>query len=132
MLIFDNEERERASFTDLLLNPPGWTDTYYSRGKKQDRLNQIVDAPYFADSRDVPLLQVADFVAYFLRRHAELDFGDGERYAGEREQVASWASAALERCVPKAAIYPKKGLCACAELFCEYAPPVSPRLMPSG
>ncbi|PKN62408.1 MAG: hypothetical protein CVU57_24280 [Deltaproteobacteria bacterium HGW-Deltaproteobacteria-15] len=80
VIIFDNEERERTRFTDLLLSPPPWTDTYYNRGKKQDALDQIVDAPYFADSRDVPLLQVADFVAYFLRRHAELEGGDGERY----------------------------------------------------
>jgi len=123
VLIFDNEEREQARFTDLIVNPPDWTETYYGRTKKQDRLDQIVDVPYFADSRDVPLLQVADFVAYFLRRYAELEGGDAERYAGESEQVRGWALTALEQAIPKAAVYPKKGRrCACADLFYAYAP----------
>jgi hypothetical protein len=121
VLIFDNEEREQMRFTDLVLNPPAWTDTYY-RGKKQERLDQIVDAPYFADSRDVPLLQVADFVAYFLRRHAELEGGAQERYAGEQDKVSGWASQVLSRSMPQAMIYPKRGRCSCGDLFFEFAP----------
>lgn len=122
VLIFDNEEREQTRFTDLILNPPTWTDTYYNRGPKQEALDQIVDAPYFADSRDVPLLQVADFVAYFLRRYAELDAGDRERYTGEGEQVRRWAVAAIDRSISKASIYPKRARCACSDMFYTYAP----------
>jgi hypothetical protein len=122
VLIFDNEEREETRFTDLVLKPPDWTDTYYARGRKQEPLDQIVDVPYFANSRDVPLLQVADFVAYFLRRYAELEASDAERYDGEKRQVDVWANKALERAIPKAMVYPKKGRCACADLFYTYAP----------
>jgi hypothetical protein len=122
VLIFDNEERERERFTDLILNPPAWTDSYYERPKKKDALDQIVDAPYFADSQDVPLLQVADFVAYFLRRHAELESGEDEHYQGERKQICCWALKALERAIPKTAIYPRRGRCDCADLFFGYAP----------
>ena len=122
VLILDNEEREQTRFTDLILNPPAWTDSYYNRGRRKEQLDQIVDAPYFADSRDVPLLQVADFVAFFLRRHVELEEGDAERYVGEREQVKNWAQTALERSISSASIYPKRSRCACAEMFYSYAP----------
>jgi len=122
VLIFDNEETERLHFTDLILNPPDWTDSYYSRGKKQEKLDQIIDVPHFADSKHVPLLQVADFVAYFLRRYAELENGAAERYAGERNTVASWAQKAKRQRIPIARIYPRRNRCECAELFFTYAP----------
>jgi hypothetical protein len=72
LLIFDNEEREQMRFTDILMRPPAWSDVYYERGKKQDALDQIVDVPYFGDSKEVALIQVADFLAFFLRRYAEI------------------------------------------------------------
>jgi hypothetical protein len=122
VLIFDNEEREQTRFTDLILNPPNWTDSYYQRTSEQESLDQIIDVPYFADSKDVPLLQVADFVAYFLRRYAEIEGGDPERYKGENKQVQKWILMALERAVPMSAIYPKRERCACAELFYTHAP----------
>jgi hypothetical protein len=103
------------------LNPPAWTDTYYDRGAKQERLDQIVDAPYFADSKVVPLLQVADFIAFFVRRHLELETGDPERYAGEKDKVAGWVKKALQRSELRAA-YPRKGRCGCCQLFYDYAP----------
>ncbi len=122
MLVFDNEEREKIQFTDLVLRPPFWTDSYYSRAERQEPLDQLVDAPYFADSKDVALLQLADFVAFFLRRYAELENGDGERYAGEHRQVRRWAMQALDCSIGKSAIYPKKGRCRPADLFYEFAP----------
>ena len=122
VLIIDNEERERVRFTDLILNPPDWTHSYYNKGHRQDALDQIVDAPYFADSRDIPLLQVADFVAFFLRRHLELEVGDPERYEGERARVGGWAAKALKRSIPRAAIYPRRDRCQCSQLFYDYAP----------
>jgi hypothetical protein len=122
VLIFDNEEKERVRFTDLILNPPAWVDSYYSRTSKQESFDQIVDAPYFADSTDVPLLQVADFLAYFLRRYAELENGDHERYNGERQKVAKWVNKAFARTITKSATYPKRERCDCANLFFEFAP----------
>lgn len=122
VLIFDNEEREEARFTDLILNPPTWTETYYERKKNADPLDQIVDAPYFADSKDVPLLQVADFIAFFVRRYAELEGGNAERYAGEREKVKTWVDDFMKRSIAVSSIYPKRSRCSCADLFFSYAP----------
>jgi hypothetical protein len=122
VLILDNEEKEEMRFTSLLLDPPAWTDSYYSRGKKQDSFDQPVDAPYFADSTHVPMLQVADFVAYFFRRYCELEACGSERYMGEREQVAGWVKKALGRALPRSAIFPKTGRCACGDLYFQMAP----------
>lgn len=67
VLIFDNEERERLYFTDLIRNCPDWTDSYYSRKKKQEKLDQIVDVPHFVDSKHVGLIQAAEYAPEVIR-----------------------------------------------------------------
>lgn len=123
IFIFDNEEQERLRFSDLISHPPAWSDSYYSKQKKQHRLDQIIDVPYFADSQHVALLQVADFVAYFLRRYAEIQEGlTPPRYPAEMAKVSRWIEI-LKRCsLPAAATYPATARCECAELFYSHAP----------
>ena len=122
VLIFDREVKEENRFTDLILDPPSWTDTYYNRSPKQERLDQLVDVPYFGDSKHVLLLQAADLIAFFLRRHLELQNNGTERYAGERARVATWIAQAMGWGVDRSIAYPKMGRCKCAEMFYEYAP----------
>jgi glutathione S-transferase len=123
LLVFDNEERERLRFTDLLQRPPDWSDEYYERKMDQAPLDQVVDVPYFADSRDVGLLQMADLAAFFLRRFAELEGGLSKaKYRDEYEKVAAWTEALRERVVDRAALYPAKGRRKAADLFYDLAP----------
>jgi hypothetical protein len=125
LFVFDNEEREMMRFTDLVMNPPAWTDSYYDKGKKQTRLDQIVDVPYFGDSKEVGLLQVADFVAYFLRRHAEIAAGYSQpRYPDEMDKLNFWISTLRSRCLGGSMMYPATGRCDCASLFFDHAPVV--------
>ncbi|HVU17947.1 MAG TPA: DUF3800 domain-containing protein [Candidatus Didemnitutus sp.] len=125
IFVFDNEEREKMKLSDLVRNAPSWTDTFYSKGKKQERLDQIVDVPYFADSEAVYLLQLADFLAYFLRRHAEIESRhSGERYDGESDRLSGWIEKIMSRSIGGSAIYPATGRCSCAELFYAHAPNV--------
>jgi Protein of unknown function (DUF3800) len=124
VIIFDEELNEKDRITDLVINPPGWTDTYYSKTKSEVQLHKIVDVPYFGDSKKVHLLQVADLVAYILRRYAELIDGCmPERYAGEKVKVAAWVEQITKLSHPSATRYMKSGRCQCAELFFSYAPP---------
>ena len=124
IFVFDNEEREKLHFTDLVNNPPAWSDSYYSKGKKQERLDQIVDVPYFGDSVEVALIQVADFVAYFLRRYAEITDGYSQpRYEHEAAKVANWIATVRDRSIGHSSIYPARGRCECSELFYVNAPP---------
>lgn len=123
ILVFDNEERERMRFTDLVANPPAWTDSYYAKKKKQARLNQIVDVPYFADSTEVHLIQVADFIAFFLRKHAEIQAGySGEKYENEAAKIEGWLAAVGKFCIPASVNYPATGRCECSDLFFQHAP----------
>ena len=72
VLIFDNEHREESRFTNLIIDPPDWTDSYYDRRPNQAKFSQIIDVPHFVDSRQVVLLQLTDFICFFIRKHLEL------------------------------------------------------------
>lgn len=123
VLIFDNEEREAADFIAMIRNPPNWTDAYYDRKGKQDRLDQIIDVPYFGDSRHVGLIQLADFVSYFIRRHLEIASGAvPPRYDGEDQLVDTWVNVAFERSIPRSKTFPARGRSGCADLFYSLAP----------
>jgi len=105
------------------LNAPTWTDSYYDKKGAQERLSQIVDVPHFVDSRDVGLIQLADFVCFFLRKHIELNMGYTEPdYDDEIEKVSRWTEMIISRSIAKRNIFLGIGRCDCAELFYRYAP----------
>jgi hypothetical protein len=82
-----------------------------------------VDAPYFADSKNVGMLQVADFLAYFVRRHIEIAEGTvPEKYAGEGAKVGNWFAKIKARAIPYQNMYPRRGRCETAEFFWALAP----------
>ena len=123
IFVFDEEVKEETRFQKLLLKPPAWSDSYYGKKNKQERLCQLVDAPYFADSQNVGLLQVADFLAYFVRRYIEISEGViQEKYAGEADKVCAWFEKIRARTIPYQSMYPKRQRCETAELFWSLAP----------
>jgi len=122
VLIFDHKKTEADEFIKLIRTPPEWTDTYYHCDQKQDRLDQIIDVPYFGDSRHVGLIQLADFVSFFLRRYIEIQMGIQERYEDEPRLIKEWATVALKQSIPKSVIYLSRGRYECADLFYRYAP----------
>jgi len=123
VLIFDHEDREQQEFTKLLLSPPDWTDTYYDRKTEQEKMSQVVDVPHFVDSKQVGLIQLADFICFFLRKYIELQMKLLEPdYEGETEKVKEWTKLILDRSIPKSNIFPSRGRCECSNLFFDYAP----------
>jgi len=123
IFVFDEEVKEETRFHELVLNPPAWSESFYSKPKKTSPLDQIVDAPYFADSKNVGLLQVADFLAYFVRRHVEIqENAVPEKYAGEAAKVNGWFNKIKDRTLPFNCMYPKRQRCQTAELFWSLAP----------
>ena len=56
VLIFDNEYRESKQYIDMLLSPPDWTDSYYDKKRKQEKMDKIIDVPHFVDSEQVGLI----------------------------------------------------------------------------
>lgn len=123
VLIFDQHEKDQKKFAELLLDPPAWSDTYYNKGKKQDRLDQIIDVPHFVNSSHVGLIQLADCFSYIFRRHLELQDGKAiENYAGEVAKVKTWIDKAMSRSLPSASMYPKRNRCNTAQTFWDMAP----------
>ncbi len=122
-LVFDNEERERVRFNDIIKTPPAWSDAYYGRGTKQQQLDQIIDVPAFQDSKDVGLLQLADFVAFFLRRYAEIQEGlVPAKYKDEADRIEDWIKQASDRSIGVAHIYPRRQRNEAQEIFYRHAP----------
>ena len=125
LLVFDNEHREESKFTELIINSPDWADSYYQKKEKQIKLNQIIDVPNFVDSKQVGLIQLADFICFFLRKHIELRMGLVElAYRDEIEKVASWTELLLNQSIPNNNIFMSRGRCDCAEMFYKYAPDI--------
>ena len=126
VMVFDDQVREKEHFTNLVLDPPSWSDSYYGLNRNKNApLNQIVDVPHFVDSTHVGLVQVADLMAFIFRRYLELEQGgDGSRYDNEVERVNEWMERIRPRFVPKSVVYPKKGVCAAASYFQDFAPMV--------
>jgi putative DNA methylase len=58
-LIFDDNKARADALSDLLWQPPEWTDDYYGKQKKQARLDQIVDTTFSIKSHHAGLVQVA-------------------------------------------------------------------------
>jgi hypothetical protein len=123
VLIFDNEDREEKRLTECVLEPPSWTDSYYSCTRRQVALDQVVDVPYFVDSRWAALIQVADLIAYILRVHAEIQEGfSDERYPGEGKRMGKWVDSIISNALPRSSRYPVRRRNDTAQLFWDLAP----------
>ena len=123
IFIFDEEVKEEVKFQKLILSPPVWSESYYNKPKNKDPLDQIVDAPYFADSKNVSLIQVADFLSYFVRRYIEIQTGAvPAAYAEEAAKIDGWFTSIKSRSIPYQNMYPKTKRCDVAEFFWQLAP----------
>lgn len=123
LFIFDEEVREKTHFAELVKKPPEWTDEYYSRSLDKPRLDQVIDVPYYGDSKDVNLIQLADLIAYFIRRYVEIkERTIPPKYAAEEEKVGLWIKSILKLSLPVPTRYPAVGRDECSELFYKYAP----------
>jgi hypothetical protein len=122
IFVFDNQERERMRYTDLIVSPPKWSDEYYNRTKRQDQLDQVVDVPYFGDSKDVVLIQLADITAFLLRRYAEVRLGlSHPKYDEEPNKLGAWMDSFSSRAIGTR-IYRRQGRCKAEDYFYKLAP----------
>ena len=90
VLVFDKATK-LDELTELVISPPEVMHGFYGKERNQTPLDQIVDVPYSADSRHVGLIQVADFFAYIIRLHGELQDGIAdEKFDGEAKRLEGW------------------------------------------
>lgn len=133
VMVFDNGN-DPEEIAEVVLRPPTWTDSFYDYQREIRKrkasipnpdlpLNMIVDVPYFADSRHVGMLQIADLFSYLLRHHAELQAGyTSPDYADEKDKVSSWVSRLATLLVPDNFRWKASGGCDCNKFFRNTAP----------
>jgi hypothetical protein len=122
VMVFDRGKGDQ-SLPDLLFTPPDWSETYYEKEKKKPPLDHIVDVPFFADSKQVALIQIADLIGFILRRYSDMkDYGYPERYTGEMDRINAWIDIIKPMLYKVSTRYPKKSRCTTADVFFNLAP----------
>jgi len=124
IMIFDRGAGHEIALANLLVSPPTWSDTYYAREKKEEALGEIIDTSFFVDSSHAPLIQLADTVAFIIRRYAEMnDIDPKERYPGEFSRIEHWMDMLKPKIQDSAHRYKKVKRCPAGDLFWDIAPP---------
>lgn len=119
VLIFDREVKEEEALSALIHKPPKWAAAFYKVDSKKEIFDQIIDVPYFADSKPVLLLQMADLIAYLLRIKAERDLGIRTGYKDEEQKITKWIEIISSMTIHKSNRYQLKTAGECANLFNE-------------
>lgn len=121
LFFFDKKGNGETDLINLVKSPPQWSDQYYSRKKKDSALSCVIDVPHFVDSKHVPMVQVADLAAFYVRRYCELESGHSpEKYDGERSVVSECVGMLKGSLIPASAVYVAKGASPSAQFFNKY------------
>lgn len=109
LMLFDEKVEEESPLIKFISDPPSWTDSYYNKKADEEQLGQIIDVPYFGNSKNVLLLQVADLIAFVLRRHIEVSEGRSSyAYKDEQARLEEWLGLISNRCYPSSIRWPGK------------------------
>jgi hypothetical protein len=123
-VIIDDNKAKADALSELLWQPPSWSDDYYDKANKQGRLDQIVDTTFTIKSHHAGLVQVADLFAFILRRYAEMkDFGKPEEWKGEAALIEQYVSAIATRFLARSCRWPANPGTAPSQWFKALAPP---------
>jgi hypothetical protein len=122
-LFIDDDKQKADKLSELLFQPPEWTDSYYGRRRNQARLDQLIDSSFAVKSHHVGLVQVADIYAVILRRYAELhEYERSEEWQGEKSLIDEWVRTLASRMLPKATRWPERAKAPCSKWYNDIAP----------
>lgn len=112
-IIFDEQLDHDKNITAIFESDLSFTDGYTGytpkpRAKIQpERLDEIIDVPFFSKSHLVILMQLADIVAFIANKDIQLNYlGIEEKYDGEKDRISHWASFIKQSLIPHTAINP--------------------------
>ena len=122
-LVFDDNKQKADKFADLLWDPPNWSDSFYAKGKKDERLNQLIDTAFTVRSQHAGLVQVADLYAFLFRRYVELhDYNSPQEWNGEQTLIDDYVKTLQSRLKSTSSRWPKRPGCPCTQFFNALAP----------
>ena len=123
VVVMDGDTKPSEHVCEWSCSPPPWTDDFYDRPAKKEPFDQLVDIPYYGDSRRVLLLQMSDLLAYLIRQNTMLQMGlADEKYEGEVKRMANWADMAMKMAYPSSARWRSRGRSPAEDLFLRLAP----------
>jgi hypothetical protein len=90
--IFDQLDEHESQLSELLYNRPSWLNDYFNDHVPEEYLlSEVCDTAYFIRSHHANIVQLADLVAFAIRRYAELFAkNDSERFEGEKDLIMEW------------------------------------------
>jgi hypothetical protein len=122
-LVFDENKMKADALAELLWDAPEWTDDFYGRKTKKDRLDQLIDTVFTMKSHHAGLVQVADIYALVFRRYAELsDLGGQEEWNGEKALMEGYVRTLESRLLAKSTRWPSNPKGECAKWYNLVAP----------
>jgi len=83
---------------------------------------KLSDAPLSANSKHASLIQIADFIVFFVRRKIELENGMEEKYAGEKKDINDFYKKLSKNKLAQRLTYKKVGRSNIEESFYVVAP----------
>lgn len=89
-------------------------------GKKGDI--KLSDVPFSANSKFSSLIQIADFVTFFVRRKNELENGSKEKYIGEKVDIDRFYKELVKSRIEQRFVYKKTQRSIVENLFYDLAP----------
>ena len=123
LFVFDNAQEEKE-LLGYVLDIPKALSEFYSQRDGSTQLDQVIDVPYFADSKHVGLIQVADLFAYIIRLYADLTDGQSEeKFDGELERLREWLGLMRPVLFPSSTRWAKSNKEQCVSFLRTVAPP---------
>jgi hypothetical protein len=92
-IILDEQKGHDDHLLKMLNEDLSITDTAtgFTGKRHEQRMDQIIDVPFFSKSHLAVLIQLADCVAFVLNRYLKLSvYGIKEAYADEKDKLAGW------------------------------------------
>ena len=122
LFVFDHV-KEGNELLEFVRDLPDALGEFYNQKAGSIPLDQVIDVPYFADSKDVELIQVADLIAFILRLYAAI--GEGlieEKFHGERDRLREWIGLMQPVLLPDSSRWKRSQRGKCESFFRKVAP----------
>ena len=125
LIVFDKiSEKKENELLKFVLDLPVALGVFYNQQDRALPLDQIIDVPYFADSKHVGLIQVADLFAYILRLYSDIREGFMvEKFEGEQMRLQEWIGLMRPVLLPDSARWKRYSENSCEDFLRNVAPP---------
>jgi hypothetical protein len=110
IVVFDEQTDHDGNILKLFESDLSFSDEFcgFIAKEKRERIDVILDVPFFSKSHLAIIVQLADFTAFVVQRYLLLTtYAHAEKYPGELEKISNWYSKITENTISSSSIAPK-------------------------